>query len=80
MQYKQSSVNSCLPLHFFLERYEQAYRECIKTFIDCVLNDKPSPVDAHDGLMATAIGMASLKSLQEGRPVKMSEVLVGSVA
>lgn len=80
VQYNQSSVNSSLPLHFFLERYEQAYRECIKTFIDCVLNDKPSPVDAHDGLMATAIGMAALKSLQEGRPVKMSEIMIGREA
>lgn len=80
VQYNQSSVNNCLPLHFFLERYEQAYRVCIKTFIDCVLNDKPSPVDAHDGLMATAIGMAALKSLQEDRPVKMSEVLTVGVA
>lgn len=64
-----------LPLHFFLERYETAYRVCLKSFVNCVLNDTPSPVDAHDGLMATAIGIAAMKSLQEGRPVKLEEVM-----
>ena len=67
--------HSALPLHFFLERYETAYRVCLKSFIDCVLHDKPSPVDARDGLMATAIGIAAMKSLTEGRSVKMEEVL-----
>jgi myo-inositol 2-dehydrogenase / D-chiro-inositol 1-dehydrogenase len=67
--------HSALPLHFFLERYETAYRVCLKSFIDCVLQDKPSPVDARDGLMATAIGIAAMKSLTEGRSVKMEEVL-----
>ena len=64
-----------LPLHFFLERYETAYRVCLKSFIDCVLNDTPSPVDAHDGLMATAIGIAALKSLNEKRIVRIDEIL-----
>lgn len=67
--------HSALPLHFFLERYESAYRSCIQTFVDCVLNDKPSPIDAHDGLMATAIGIAAGVSLREGRPVKLEEVV-----
>lgn len=65
---------SALPLHFFLERYEKAYRSCIQEFVNCVLNDTPSPVDAHDGLMATAIGIAAGISLKEGRPVKLEEV------
>jgi myo-inositol 2-dehydrogenase/D-chiro-inositol 1-dehydrogenase len=64
-----------LPLHFFLKRYETAYRVCLKSFIDCVRHDTPSPVDAHDGLMATAIGIAAMKSLTEGRSVKMEEIL-----
>lgn len=63
-----------LPLHFFLERYETAYRVCLKSFIDCVLNDTPSPVDAHDGLMATAIGIAAMKSLTEKRSVRIDEI------
>lgn len=70
-----NSVQHALPLHFFLERYEQAYRNCMQSFIDCVVNDTPSPIDAHDGLMATAIGLAAGISLKENRSVKMEEVI-----
>ncbi len=72
--------HSALPLHFFLERYEKAYRGCIQSFVHCVLNNAPSPVDAHDGLMATAIGIAAGISLKEGRPVKLAEVTGNSPA
>lgn len=78
IQYDNAGGKSALPLHFFLERYERAYRSCIQTFVDCVLNNTPSPVDAHDGLMATVIGLAAGVSLQEGRPVKIAEVINGA--
>ncbi|MBN8789227.1 MAG: inositol 2-dehydrogenase [Terrimonas sp.] len=74
IQFDDKGGQSALPLHFFLERYEKAYQSCIQTFVDCVLNDKPSPVDAHDGLMATVVGLAAGISLKEGRPVKIEEV------
>lgn len=74
LQYNDKSGYSALPLHFFLERYEKAYQHCIQTFVDCVLNDKPSPVDGHDGLMATVVGLAAGISLKEGRSVKIEEV------
>ncbi len=74
IQFDDRGGQSALPLHFFLERYEKAYQACIHSFVDCVLNDKPSPVDAHDGLMATAVGLAAGISLKEGRPVKIEEV------
>ncbi|MBX3256469.1 MAG: inositol 2-dehydrogenase [Chitinophagaceae bacterium] len=74
IQFDDKGGQSALPLHFFLERYEKAYQSCIQTFVDCVLDDKPSPVDAHDGLMATAVGLAAGISLKEGRPVKIEEV------
>jgi myo-inositol 2-dehydrogenase/D-chiro-inositol 1-dehydrogenase len=75
IHFDSNGGHSALPLHFFLERYETAYRVCLKSFIDCVLHDKPSPVDAHDGLMATAIGIAAMKSLTEGRVVQINEIL-----
>ncbi|PVD53447.1 inositol 2-dehydrogenase [Terrimonas sp.] len=74
IQFDDKGGQSALPLHFFLERYEKAYQSCIQTFVNCVLNDKPSPVDAHDGLMATVVGLAAGISLKEGRPVKIEEV------
>lgn len=75
VQYDDNGGHSALPLHFFLERYENAYRVCLKSFIDCIVNDTPSPVDAHDGLMATALGIAAMKSLTEGRSVRLEEVM-----
>ena len=62
------------PLLFFLERYMQAYVNEISKFIDCIVNDKPVPVSIEDGLQAVVIGVAAKKSLQEGRPVKLSEI------
>ncbi|WP_025762133.1 inositol 2-dehydrogenase [Dyadobacter tibetensis] len=73
--FTEAGIQSALPQHFFLERYEQAYRTCMQAFITSILNGCPSPVDAHDGLMATAIGIAAMKSLKEGRTIRMEEIL-----
>jgi myo-inositol 2-dehydrogenase/D-chiro-inositol 1-dehydrogenase len=63
------------PLHFFLERYNEAYIEETEVFIDCILNDKPVPVDGRDGLQAERTAWAALLSSRLNRPVKISEVL-----
>ncbi|SFL65560.1 myo-inositol 2-dehydrogenase / D-chiro-inositol 1-dehydrogenase [Paenibacillus sp. 1_12] len=63
------------PLHFFLERYNAAYVEETQMFIDCIVNDKPLPVEGNDGLQAERIALAAKLSSQLGRPVKVSEVL-----
>lgn len=73
--YDDKAGHTALTQPFFLERYEQAYRVCLKTFIQTIQEDKPSPVDVHDGLMATVIGIAAQKSLNEGRTVSIEEVL-----
>ncbi|PWJ58347.1 myo-inositol 2-dehydrogenase/D-chiro-inositol 1-dehydrogenase [Dyadobacter jejuensis] len=73
--YAETGIHGAPPLHFFLERYQQAYRTCLETFVACITKDYPSPIDCQDGLMATAIGIAAMKSLSENRPVKMQEVL-----
>ena len=62
------------PLLFFLERYMQAYVNEINQFVDCIVNDKPVPVSIEDGLQAVVIGRAAKKSLDEGRPVALSEI------
>ncbi|MCY6369441.1 inositol 2-dehydrogenase [Clostridium ganghwense] len=70
----QEGVAAEKPLHFFLERYMQAYAEEIKEFIAAVVNDTEVPVNALDGLKPVLIGLAAKKSIQEGRPVKISEI------
>ena len=62
------------PLFFFLERYMQAYALEVTEFIDAIVNNMPTPVNAEDGLQAVLIGVAATKSLHENRPVKISEI------
>jgi myo-inositol 2-dehydrogenase / D-chiro-inositol 1-dehydrogenase len=60
--------------HFFMQRYAPCYVEEIHQFIACVREDKPTPVTGLDGRMAVVLGMVAKKSLQENRPVKVSEI------
>ncbi|MDE5911540.1 MAG: inositol 2-dehydrogenase [Clostridia bacterium] len=70
-----AGVTAEKPLLFFLERYMQAYVNEINQFIDCIVNDKDVPVSIEDGLQAVVIGVAAKKSLQEGRPVRLDEII-----
>ena len=67
-------VVSDKPLWFFLERYMSAYQLEIKRFVEAIVNDTPTDVDVIDGLAPVLIGLAAKKSLDEGRPVKLSEI------
>ncbi|NHN34092.1 inositol 2-dehydrogenase [Paenibacillus agricola] len=62
------------PLHFFLERYNEAYIEETQIFIDCLLNDKPLPVDGNDALQAERIALAAKLSISLSRPVAISDI------
>ncbi|MFC1959814.1 inositol 2-dehydrogenase [Chloroflexota bacterium] len=63
-----------LPLNFFLERYMASYQAEIETFIQCLRDDAPMPVTGADGRAPVVIAMAALKSSQENRPVKLTEI------
>lgn len=64
------------PLHFFLERYMDAYAKEIKCFIEAIENDMETPLGVDDGLQPVLMGLAAKKSLEEHRPVKIAEVAV----
>ncbi|MCP4382227.1 MAG: Gfo/Idh/MocA family oxidoreductase [Hyphomicrobiales bacterium] len=51
------------------------FYESIKYFADCLAEDKTPESTGNDGLVATAMIQATLKSLTEERAVKISEVL-----
>ncbi|RIX59549.1 inositol 2-dehydrogenase [Paenibacillus nanensis] len=70
----ENGVGRDKPLHFFLERYNEAYVEEAKMFIDSVLHDRPLPVEGFDGLQAELIAQAAKRSVKLGRPVKLSEL------
>lgn len=62
------------PLFFFLERYMAAYAEEIRQFVDAIENDTDTPVGVEDGLKPVLMGLAAKKSVEEHRPVKISEI------
>ncbi len=62
------------PLFFFLERYLVAYAKEIKCFIEAIESDTDTPLGVMDGLEPVLMGLAAKKSLEEHRPVKISEI------
>ncbi|KAA9012115.1 inositol 2-dehydrogenase [Niallia endozanthoxylica] len=68
------------PKYFFLERYQEAYIEETKAFIESVAGDKEVPVNGNDGLQAELIAHAAKKSFDEKRPVKISEFIKDTVS
>lgn len=70
-----SAVYRDLPLNFFMDRYTASYINEMQTFITAVVkNTAPQPTGL-DGRMSVAVGLAAKKSLQEKRPVKLSEIV-----
>jgi myo-inositol 2-dehydrogenase/D-chiro-inositol 1-dehydrogenase len=67
-------VQSALPLYFFLERYAESFTQEMREFVESIHNDNPPPVIGIDGRIPVVMGMAALKSYQENRPVKLSEI------
>ena len=63
------------PLYFFLERYMQSYAKEIQCFLQAVEQDTDTPLGIIDGLEAVRMGLAARKSLEEHRPVKISEII-----
>ena len=72
--YNANGVHSALPLHFFLERYEDAYKTEITDFIKNLENNTAMSVNGNDGLQSLKIGLAAKKSLKENRPVKIEDI------
>ena len=72
------SVRRDLPLHFFLERYMDAYVEEMRAFVKlCTATDKAHqnpPVGGKDGREALLLAMAADLSYRENRPVRIDEI------
>ena len=64
------------PLHdFFMTRYTEAYAAEIATFVAAMAGKGKAEPTGEDGLIALALADAAVKSVAEGRVVKMSEIL-----
>lgn len=62
-------------LNFFMTRYVAAYANEIAAFVRAVREGGSTPTTGEDGLRALALADAALKSVQEGRAVRVSEIL-----
>ncbi len=67
-------VHAAKPLFFFIERYAEAYVIEMKAFIRSILEDTSPPVTGQDGRIPVVMAYAARKSVQENRPVRLSEV------
>ena len=70
----ENGVTGEKPLYFFLERYMAAYAKEVKCFIKSIEEDTDTPLGVMDGLQPVLMGLAAKKSLEEHRPVKISEI------
>ena len=68
-------VVSDKPQFFFLERYMQSFTDEMKCFIQAITEDSEVPVGIHAGLMSVVLAKTAKKSLDEHRPVKISEIM-----
>lgn len=57
------------PMHFFLERYAEAYRIELNHFLDCLENGTKPLTGAEDGLRSLLLADAATESVKTGRPV-----------
>ncbi len=64
------------PLYFFLERYMASFSKEVSLFVQAIINDTDVPVNINDGLQPVLIAKAAKKSLDENRPVKLSEIII----
>jgi myo-inositol 2-dehydrogenase/D-chiro-inositol 1-dehydrogenase len=69
-----TEIRTDLPLNFFMDRYTESFTNEIRDFVEVVRLDRPAPVSGLDGREAVVIGLAALKSYQERRSVRVSEV------
>jgi myo-inositol 2-dehydrogenase / D-chiro-inositol 1-dehydrogenase len=59
-------------IYWFLERFDQAYVDELKIFVDSIVDGTPPPVDGGDARAAMALAYAAEASLRENAPVSPS--------
>jgi myo-inositol 2-dehydrogenase/D-chiro-inositol 1-dehydrogenase len=70
----RESIRHELPLYFFVERYTESYISELHAFASSVLSGKETAVTGLDGRAPVVMGLAAKKSIDENRPVNLSEI------
>ena len=72
-KFTNSSTNIKDPIHFFfIERYEQAYKDQFNEFVKCLVNKTKPKVTFEDGRNALIIANAAYESYKKGKVVNIS--------
>jgi myo-inositol 2-dehydrogenase/D-chiro-inositol 1-dehydrogenase len=59
-------------IHWFLERFDQAYIDELRVFVDAIVDDGPVPIDGNDARAAMVLAYAAEASRRENAPVSPS--------
>ena len=72
-KFNKNITNSEDPLYyFFINRYDQAYKNQLENFVNCIINKKPTSVNFEDGRKALIIANAAYESLAKKQTVKIN--------
>ncbi|CAM9551063.1 unnamed protein product [Choristocarpus tenellus] len=71
-----TAVSTGKPMAFFMDRYADAYRNEMVSFVDCCHGDRVTPVGVPDGRAAYLIGKAAKLSMETGQVSNWSLSLV----
>jgi myo-inositol 2-dehydrogenase/D-chiro-inositol 1-dehydrogenase/scyllo-inositol 2-dehydrogenase (NAD+) len=75
VEVRDRDVGTVTPLHrTWPDRFRDAYRAEIRSFVDCALEGAKPVVSGADGRAAVAAVLAANRSWQEGRPVEVVPV------
>ncbi|MCF7890286.1 inositol 2-dehydrogenase [Candidatus Bipolaricaulota bacterium] len=61
-------------LHFFTERYREAYENEMEAYTEFIRSGENSPASGEDGRMAVVLADAAEMSRKENRPVELDEI------
>ena len=71
-RFTSKSTNIKDAIHFFfIERYEQAYKDQFNEFVKCVIKKTTPKVTFEDGKNALIIANAAYKSLKSGKVINI---------
>jgi len=71
--YTESTTSSKEPvLHFFIERYAQAYKDQFNHFIECIINKNKPSVTFEDGRNALIIANAAYESHKQKKTIEIT--------
>ena len=56
---------------YFMQRFEHAYIDQLKDFIECLANDREPSIKCADGIAALEVAVAATQSYKDNRPVSL---------